>query len=159
FRKVTTVEPSAAAGIGLPEKADLIVCSAFPYPPGTLQNLAAQTNRPGCLAIELTEGSDAAAEIHRAFPDSDARVSFESGFAFVELGREASLPVLAHIHIPKCAGTSFRILLERYFGPRHLRLYIDDTYFVYREDALRNCLLRDPEPRAFSSHHVRTFPR
>ncbi len=67
-------------------------------------------------------------------------------------------PLLAHIHVPKCAGTSFRVLLERYFGPRHVRLYMDDTYFVYGEEALRNCLLRDPLPRAFSSHHVRTFP-
>jgi hypothetical protein len=67
-------------------------------------------------------------------------------------------PLLAHIHVPKCAGTSFRVLLERYFGPRHVRLYMDDTYFVYSEEALRNCLLRDPLPRAFSSHHVRTFP-
>jgi hypothetical protein len=30
---------------------------------------------------------------------------------------------------------------------------------VYSEEALRNCLLRDPPPCAFSSHHVRTFPR
>ncbi len=93
-----------------------------------------------------------------------ASASNSGRFAFVELATEAveraeSVPLLAHIHVPKCAGTSFRILLERYFGPRHMRLYIDDTYFVYSEDALRNCLLRDPPPHAFSSHHVRTFPR
>jgi hypothetical protein len=92
-------------------------------------------------------------------------VSFETGlFAFAELGTGAwegagSVPLLAHIHVPKCAGTAFRVLLERYFGPRHVRLYIDDTYFVYSEEALRSCLLRDPAPCAFSSHHVRTFPR
>lgn len=68
-------------------------------------------------------------------------------------------PVLAHIHVPKCAGTSFRVLLEGYFGSRHIRLYSDDTYFVYSEDTLRDYLLRDPAPRVFSSHHVRTFPR
>jgi sulfotransferase famil protein len=168
FRKFTSVELSSAASVCLPEKADLIVCSAFPYAAGTLKNLVVHnTNRPACLAIALSDSDDAAAEIRRAIEecDSHARVSFESGrFAFAELGVEAlekaeSVPLLAHIHVPKCAGTSFRILLERYFGPRHMRLYTDDTYFVYSHDALRNCVLRDPPPRAFSSHHVRTFPR
>jgi hypothetical protein len=168
FRKFSSVEPSSAATVCLPEKADVIVCSAFPYAADALKNLVEHnTNRPGYLAIELSDSDEAASEIRRAVEecDSDARVSFESGLlAFVELGAEAvegaeSVPLLAHIHVPKCAGTAFRVLLERYFGPRHMRLYIDDTYFVYSEDALQNCLLRDPPPCAFSSHHVRTFPR
>jgi hypothetical protein len=84
-------------------------------------------------------------------------------FAFAETGgAEAQVaeaaPVLAHIHVPKCAGTSFRGLLERYFGPRHLSLYVNDTYFVYGDEALRSYLLQDPEIRGFSSHHVRVFP-
>jgi hypothetical protein len=168
LRKFTSVESSSAATVRLPEKADLIISSAFPYAGGALKNLVEHnTNRPGYLAIELTDSDGAVAEIRRAIEecDCDARVSFESGlFVFAELGTDAvdgaeSGPVLAHIHVPKCAGTAFRILLERYFGPRHMRLYIDDTYFVYSQNALRNCLLRDPPPRAFSSHHVRTFPR
>jgi hypothetical protein len=168
FRKFTSVESSGAGTMRLPEKADLIVSPAFPYAGGVLKNLVEHnTNRPGYLAIELTDSDDAAAEIRRAIEECerDARVSFESGlFVFAELGtgateRAESLPVLAHIHVPKCAGTAFRVLLERYFGARHMRLYTDDTYFVYGQDALRNCLLRDPPPRAFSSHHVRTFPR
>jgi hypothetical protein len=169
FRKFTSVESSSAATVCLPEKADVIVSSAFPYSVGALKNLVEHnTKRPGYLAIGLTDSGDAAAaEIRGAIEecDANARVSFESGlFVFAELGTGAvegagPLPVLAHIHVPKCAGTAFRVLLERYFGPRHMRLYIDDTYFVYSEDALRNCLLRDPPPCAFSSHHVRTFPR
>jgi hypothetical protein len=168
FRKVTSVESSSAATVCLPEKADLIVCLDFPCAAGALKNLVEHnTNRPAYLAIELTDSDDAATEIRQAIEECDpnARVSFESGrFAFVELGAEAvegaeSIPLLAHIHVPKCAGTAFRVLLERYFGARHMRLYVDDTYFVYSEEALRNCLLRDPPPCAFSSHHVRTFPR
>ncbi|MGA2132398.1 MAG: sulfotransferase family 2 domain-containing protein [Bryobacteraceae bacterium] len=69
------------------------------------------------------------------------------------------VPVLAHIHVPKCAGTSLRAVLERYYGPHYLRLYVDDTYFVYGLETLRNYLLRDPRIAGFSSHHVRTFPR
>lgn len=171
FRKFTSVESSSAASLRLPEKADLIVSSAFPYAGGALKNLVEHnTNRPGYLAIEWAGGDDAAAEIRRAIEECHgaARVSSESGlFVFAELGTgpadgaegAESVPVLAHIHVPKCAGTAFRVLLERYFGARHMRLYIDDTYFVYSQDALRNCLLHDPPPRAFSSHHVRTFPR
>ncbi|HTQ57236.1 MAG TPA: sulfotransferase family 2 domain-containing protein [Bryobacteraceae bacterium] len=68
------------------------------------------------------------------------------------------VPVLAHIHVPKCAGTSLRILLEHRHGPHHLALYVDDTYFVYNLETLRNYLLRDPRIAGFSSHHVRTFP-
>jgi hypothetical protein len=67
-------------------------------------------------------------------------------------------PLLAHIHVPKCAGTAFRVLQERYFGPRHLGLYIDDTYFVFTQEALRGYLLQNPEAQGFSSHHVRVFP-
>jgi hypothetical protein len=60
--------------------------------------------------------------------------------------------------VPKCAGTSFRVLLETYFGPRHLGLYVNDTYFVYADEAIRSYLLHGPELRGFSSHHVRRFP-
>ena len=69
-----------------------------------------------------------------------------------------SKPVLAHIHVPKCAGTSFRTLQERCFGQRHLELYVDDTYFVFSQEALRAYLLQNPTMQGFSSHHVRVFP-
>jgi len=82
-------------------------------------------------------------------------------FAIIQAGTRApdAGPVLAHIHVPKCAGTSFRALLERYFGPKHLGLYIDDTYFVFGDETIRSYLLQGREVRAFSSHHVRRFPR
>ncbi|HUO30231.1 MAG TPA: hypothetical protein VMU80_13505 [Bryobacteraceae bacterium] len=81
-------------------------------------------------------------------------------FAFVQAGmRPPAAPVLAHIHVPKCAGTAFRVMLERAWGGRMLPLYVDDTYFVYGEETLRNYLMWDRELRGLSSHHVRAFPR
>ena len=76
-----------------------------------------------------------------------------------EAKNPAPAPIVAHIHVPKCAGTSFRALLERHFGPRHLGLYVNDTYFVYGAEVLRSHLLQDPRIWGLSSHHVRVFPR
>jgi hypothetical protein len=69
-----------------------------------------------------------------------------------------SPPIIGHIHVPKCAGTSFRRLLEAHFGSRHLSLYVNDTYYVYSDEALADCFQQNSEVRAFSSHHVRQFP-
>jgi hypothetical protein len=110
---------------------------------------------------QLTAGPENADLIIATAPIPGFRL--ESLPPLVAIGRAgiqpASLPpILAHIHVPKCAGTSLRVLLERHYGPRYLRLYVDDTYFVYSLETLRNYLLRDPQIAGFSSHHVRTFP-
>lgn len=65
-------------------------------------------------------------------------------------------PILGHIHIPKCAGTTLRRILEESFGPDYLQIYVDDTFFVFPEQELERLLT--PSARAFSSHSVRTFP-
>lgn len=67
-------------------------------------------------------------------------------------------PVIAHIHVPKCAGTAFRNWLAAYFGPAHLALYPEEhnTFFVYSEEEVTR-YLSNPSVRAFSSHYVRTF--
>jgi hypothetical protein len=67
-------------------------------------------------------------------------------------------PILAHIHLRKCGGTSFAQLLERHFGPRHVSLYADDIYFAYSAEELERALSQTPDVAAFSSHHVRVFP-
>jgi len=67
-------------------------------------------------------------------------------------------PVLAHIHVPKCGGTAFRLFLMQHFGPSHLALYVPDTFYVYPEADLA-ALLSDHTVRGFSSHFVRTFPQ
>jgi len=181
FRKYSTLDwgadPAAAAQF---DKADLVISSGAAQSPAeftaVLTNLAEHhTRRPGYVAFDFAETEEAETQIRRAFLECGVpRVQFDSIasglggarrlFAFGELGGAENsgtepLPVLAHIHVPKCAGTSFRYLFENYFGPRHLRLYVNDTYFVYTEDALRNYLLAAPESRALSSHHVRTYPR
>jgi hypothetical protein len=177
FRKYSR---EVSATVNLPERADLIIVtgsweSFCPDVTVALKTLTEHDiNRPGYLAIDFMHTEEAAEDIQKALQESGAAVRFDSIlsgretegrlFAFARLGtpeayESGSVPVLAHIHVPKCAGSSFRVLLERHFGSRHRRLYVNDTYFVYGQDELRNCLLQDPGTRAFSSHHVRAFPR
>ena len=73
------------------------------------------------------------------------------------LSSENESPVLIHIHIPKCGGTSFRSLLGRQLGSHHRDLYPDNTHFVYAESALADTV-RDPDVLSISSHFIRTFP-
>jgi hypothetical protein len=174
FRKVTVFEaPPDPAAILLAEKADVLVSLACDErTPNFIRGLL---NRPGFLAVGFREDAEVSHQISGALAESGAsKVKLESIgpahggrrsiFAFAQVGgvetpEEGATPLLAHIHVPKCAGTSFRALLERYFGPRHLRLYVNDTYFVYGDEALRSYLLQDPEIQGYSSHHVRVFPR
>ena len=159
------------------EKADLVVsCGAdhrFLWSALT-QFVQDHIRKPGFLAIGFDETAEVSGQIRQAFRECGApEVKLESIacnrgtrriFAFATVGQTigfCGLPncaVLAHIHVPKCAGTSFRVLLETYFGPRHLGLYVNDTYFVYGDEAIRNYLLQGPELRGFSSHHMRRFP-
>jgi hypothetical protein len=180
FRKFTRLEvPRDPAVIRLGEKADLVVSWAWPKPAPECVQVLQQVvhhhmNKPGFLAIGFTETPEVFGQIRQAFEECGApEVKLESiarapggmrrVFAFAEAGgaerrlTEAT-PVLAHVHVPKCAGTSLRLLQERYFGARHLGLYVDDTYFVYAEEVLRGYLLQNPEIQGFSSHHVRVFP-
>ena len=181
FGKFTAVDvPRAPAVVRLPENADVVVCWAYATPSAECVRVLKalvhnHMNRPGLLAVGFADTPDAPARIQAAFLECNApaveceSIALAPGgarrmFAFAEAGgveqpRAQRSPVLAHIHVPKCAGTSLRVLLTRHFGPRHLPLYVDDTYFVYGEEALRSYLLQDPEIWGFSSHHVRAFPR
>jgi hypothetical protein len=67
-------------------------------------------------------------------------------------------PVLGHIHVPKCAGTSVRKVLDETLGSGHLALYFGNcTTFIY-EDAQLADFVRPETVKAFSSHFVRRFP-
>jgi hypothetical protein len=174
FRTFTRLEvPRDPAEVRLVGTADLVISWAWSGPTPEVawvlkQLVPEHVNTRLVLALGFIETRDAAAQIRQMFGASGVRrVKLESIadriFAFAEAGgaqtQEAEArPVLAHIHIPKCAGTSFRALLERYSGPRHLGLYINDTYYVYGDEALRSYLVQDPEIQGFSSHHVRRFP-
>lgn len=169
FRKFIGLEtPRHLAQTGWALNADVTVSWA---PSEPFPELGALLRLQGLLAIGVEETSRAPGQIRQAF--SNRRVQLESVrvtpigarrlFAFVKTGEihpvdESASPVVAHIHVPKCAGTSFRGLLERYYGPGYLNLYVDDTYFVYGEETLRSYLLQNPQIRGFSSHHVRSFP-
>jgi hypothetical protein len=66
-------------------------------------------------------------------------------------------PVLVHIHIPKTGGISIASLLQR-AGQSHAKLYVNDTHFVCSKESIQSTILRDPEIKYISSHHVLTFP-
>jgi hypothetical protein len=179
FHRFTHVDAGDASTTHLAEKADLVVFLAWSSPVregiSLLRRLARdEFRRSGFWAIGMPETPDVADQIRQAcrecgVPDvsleslSPAEDGVRRLLAFAKAGGDAPKPeagpVLAHIHLPKCAGTSFRVALERHFGPGHLSLYVNDTYFIYGDDALRSYLIRDPATRAFSSHHVREFPR
>jgi len=180
FRRFTGLEvPDDPSGVRLAERADLAISWAWSKPgPGLVrvlrQLVADHMSKAGFLAFGFIETPGVSGQIRQAFDESgQPNVKLESiapplggarrMFAFAEAGGSQAratqaAPILAHIHVPKCAGTSFRALLERYFGPKQLSLYVNDTYFVYGDEALRSYLLQDPEIRGFSSHHVRAFP-
>jgi hypothetical protein len=172
FRKFTSMAlPCDPAGIRLAQKADLVVlCGAdhrFLWSALT-QLVQDQMYKPGFLAIGVDETTEVYGHIRQAFRECGAAEPMLESlaqpggmhriFAFAKTLAAEAPPVLAHIHVPKCAGTSFRVLLETYFGPRHLGLYVNDTYFVYGDEAIRSYLLQGPEIQGFSSHHMRRFP-
>lgn len=66
--------------------------------------------------------------------------------------------VLFHVHIPKCAGSSFRSLLQKHFLERHLNLYVNDTHFLFSKEQLADAIKAN-DPSSISSHFVRVFPR
>ena len=68
-------------------------------------------------------------------------------------------PVLVHVHLPKCAGTSIRTHLKRSFGSEHRNLYPGPHSFVYDEDRLWKEAISDPAVRSVSSHFIRRFPQ
>jgi hypothetical protein len=179
FRKFTRLDvPRDRTVVRLTEKVDAVLWGWSKPAPKDIRVLKDfvrdQMNNPGFLGIGFTEASEVPGHIGHAFeecgfpdvnlesiaptPSGMSRIVAFAGGGAAAMPRAVSAPILAHVHVPKCAGTSFRVLLERHLGSRHLSLYVNDTYFVYGEEDLRCYLLRDPEIRGFSSHHVRAFP-
>ena len=176
FRKFTRIElPCDPAGIRMAERADLMISWAWPKPETDAIRILCQLvqdhlQKPGFLAVGFNETEDGPEQVRQALRECGApHAELESIaappagihriFGFAKTVITEATPVMAHIHVPKCAGTSFRAMLERYFGPRHLALYVDDTYFVYGDETLRSYLMQGPEIQGFSSHHMRVFPR
>lgn len=66
-------------------------------------------------------------------------------------------PVLVHIHVPKCAGTSFRRYLAS-FGSHHVSLYVNQASFLYTSELIARTVLTNDGVKAISSHFIRVFP-
>ena len=67
-------------------------------------------------------------------------------------------PLLVHVHVPKCAGTSFRRYLDASFGSGHVSLYVNRASFLYTSEVIARTVLIDDRVNAISSHFIRVFP-
>ena len=67
-------------------------------------------------------------------------------------------PILVHVHIPKCAGTSLGAVLRASFPGRHLDVYAPFTDLVYTPDQLSRLLRDNPQLVSIASHAIRVYP-
>jgi len=67
-------------------------------------------------------------------------------------------PVLIHVHIPKCAGSTLKRLLSLSFGDRHIDVYDQNPDFVLEPDELVRLLQNQPQIVSIATHSLRTFP-
>jgi hypothetical protein len=67
-------------------------------------------------------------------------------------------PLIAHIHVSKTSGTSFRSMLEKRFGSDHANLNVDDPLFVYPETEIEAFVAARPGLCSLSSHFIHTYP-
>jgi len=67
-------------------------------------------------------------------------------------------PILVHVHIPKCAGTSVSRMLEAAHGPLHHNFYPQGPDFSPSNDQLTRVLANEPATKSIASHSIRVFP-
>jgi len=67
-------------------------------------------------------------------------------------------PLLVHVHIPKCAGTSFQRLLQMSFEDRHCDYYPEDQSRCLTREELVRLVSGSPGMASLSSHSIRLFP-
>lgn len=71
---------------------------------------------------------------------------------------QSSHPLFVHVHIHKCAGTTFNELIRKAFAPRHLDAYIADPFHTYQPTELDDLVRKWPAVRSIASHSIRIFP-
>jgi hypothetical protein len=68
-------------------------------------------------------------------------------------------PLFVHVHVPKCAGTSFNHLLQRSFGTGFMGAYTNAAASSYSLAELDALVRGKPWLRCIASHSIRRFPR
>ena len=71
----------------------------------------------------------------------------------------AGAPLLVHVHIPKCAGSTFKRILSLTFGERHQDWYSEDPFFFFEAEEIASRLAQHPEIASIASHSIRSFPQ
>ena len=72
---------------------------------------------------------------------------------------DSSRPLFVHVHIPKCAGTSFNALLRESFGSAHADVYSPQPDSAYETAYLDELVTTRPNLISIASHSIRRYPR
>ena len=83
----------------------------------------------------------------------------EAESAMQRLADGLARPLLVHVHIPKCAGTSFNNLLELSFGAGHIDGYLPGQSPVFSNDEFAERVVATPQAQSIASHSIRRYPR
>ncbi len=67
--------------------------------------------------------------------------------------------LFVHYHIPKTAGTSLQVCLDRWFSDTHLKSYHPVPGYAYSKEELDRIIEKNPHIRCISSHSIgRYYP-
>ena len=145
LRGATELGYSPTAFLHLLTVAPLLLIELAPGDPEAEDVLRTLDRAGYCLARQRLRGQGSEARALLAF-----RLREHAG---TELR-----PLLVHVHIYKCAGTSLNRLLGMSFADRHFGHYpLDQGPFLTR-DELVDLVLDRPEVVSLSSHSIRLFP-
>ena len=106
------------------------------------------------LRAQLTDGEFRLQEVPEALAAGRPVIIGHRDFDF---GRRRE-PILVHVHIPKCAGTTVSKMLELAFGALHHNFYPQGPDFTPSADQLGRVVANVPATKSLASHSIRIFP-
>jgi len=112
-----------------------------PSDPGAVRTLQA-LRQAGYGVVRETHSRNRAKVVLQRFENSGAKLR----------------PLLVHVHLPKCAGTSFLKVLRASFGKRHIDHYPEGSSHLFTREEWWRFVIENPKAVSFSSHSLRVFP-